>query len=62
MRSTDPEVSYITALGLPVCDECSRPWLDRHQRWRACRVDLPDDPPAEVFFFCPDCVAAEFGD
>jgi hypothetical protein len=30
------------------------------ERWRACRVDLRDDPPAEMFFFCPNCVLVEF--
>jgi hypothetical protein len=42
------------------CDEVRR-GLDRpRERWRACRVDLPDDPPVETFVFCPSCASAEF--
>ncbi len=42
------------------CAECERPRTDLRRRWRAYRVDLPDDPPAEMFFFCPDCAKAQF--
>jgi len=29
--------------------------------WVAFRVDLPDEPPAEVIVYCPVCAAREFG-
>jgi hypothetical protein len=44
------------------CDQYGRRWLDSQERWRACRVDLPDDRPVETFVFCPGCAAAEFGE
>ena len=39
------------------CQECCRPWLDPHERWR---VYLTDDEPAEAVPYCADCARREF--
>ena len=41
-----------------ICVECSRPWIDRRERWRL-KVSS-DDPPATVPY-CPECARKEFG-
>ena len=49
---------------IPRCLECDAVWhpTDR-ERWRAyLGVDEDLDEPAEVFFYCADCAAREFGD
>lgn len=47
---------------LLTCGECGREDLDQGRGWRGYLVDLDDDGADEVIFFCPRCVAREFGD
>jgi hypothetical protein len=39
------------------CQECCRPWLDSHERWRAY---VTADEPVEPVFYCPACAVREF--
>jgi hypothetical protein len=40
-----------------VCQECRRPWLDPHERWR---LYLDDEEPAQTVPYCPACASREF--
>jgi hypothetical protein len=42
---------------LLVCQECRRPWLDPHERWR---LYLDDDEPRSAVPYCPNCASREF--
>ena len=46
------------------CTECERESdVQAHAAgWVAFRVKLPDDPPAEVTVYCPECAVREFGE
>lgn len=45
---------------IPQCAERGARWLPADdERWRAY---LTDDAPAELVFYCPDCVEREFDD
>jgi hypothetical protein len=39
------------------CEECRRPWLDPHERWR---LYLDCDEPAHAVPYCPNCASREF--
>jgi len=43
------------------CAECGRQDDNHGRGWRGYLVDLDDDGADEVIFFCPRCVAREFG-
>jgi len=51
---TTPSISPVLLL---VCEECRRPWLDSHERWR---MYLDSDEPAHGVPYCPDCASREF--
>jgi hypothetical protein len=34
------------------CDECAEEARDKAAGWVAIRIDLPDDPPAEIAVYC----------
>jgi len=46
---------------LLICAECGRHDDERVRGWQGHLVDLDDDGHDEVVFFCPRCVAREFG-
>jgi hypothetical protein len=39
------------------CEECTRPWLDGHERWR---LYLDTDEPVRAVPYCPACASREF--
>ena len=47
----------VLARPLLVCEECLRPWLRPHERWR---LYLTDDEPPQTVPYCPECAGREF--
>jgi hypothetical protein len=39
------------------CEECRRPWLDGHERWR---LYLDTEEPVRAVPYCPACASREF--
>jgi hypothetical protein len=44
-----------------VCGECTTTAPDLTRDWFGYRVDVEDDDPPAVAFYCPSCVEREFG-
>jgi hypothetical protein len=44
------------------CLECGTQADEGARGWQGYLADLDDDGEDEVAFFCPDCIAREFGD
>jgi hypothetical protein len=47
----------LSSVLLLVCEECRRPWLDPHERWR---MYLDTEEPPHAVPYCPNCAAREF--
>ena len=47
----------LSSVLLLVCEECRRPWLDPHERWRM-YLDADESPHAVPY--CSNCAAREF--
>jgi hypothetical protein len=50
-----PKAAFITS-----CAVCRRLWRADDEHWRAHHVGDDLDAPAELMFYCPQCVEREF--